>query len=272
MKIIYNMTVLMFLFIPMTLLASEIVATVNGAKITQQDVNEFVVASIPGASFDVLNKTQKKSVVNKMIARKLFLEDAKKIHIDNNPAFILALQKMKENLMLDYWMKKKVEEISISDKEAKAYYQKNKKKFYRPESVKVRHILVTTEAEAIAIINELENYKGNLKEKFIELARTKSTGPSAVHGGELDWFVREQMVPEFSKAAFLLKKGNITKQPVQTQFGYHVIYLEDKKEEAYLPFEKVKANIVKSLRLVKFKTKLDKLSKKLKKTAKIIVK
>lgn len=272
MKHIYKMIILMFSLIPMTLLASEIVATVNGSEITQQDVNEFVVASIPGASFDKLNETQKKSVVNKMIARKLFLEDAKKIHIDKNPAFIVALQKMKENLMLDYWMKKKVEEIFISDEEAKTYYQKNKKKFYRSASVKVRHILVATEAEAVTIINELENYKGNLKEKFIELARTKSTGPSAVHGGELDWFIKEQMVPEFSTAAFLLQKNTITKQPVQTQFGYHVIYLEDKKEQGYIPFENVKADIVKSLRLVQFKTKLDNLSEKLKKTAKITVK
>jgi len=272
MKRIYKLTVLMFSLIPITLLASEIVATVNGAEITQQDVNDFVVTSIPGASFDMLNQTQKKSVVNKMIARKLFLEDAKRIHIDNNPEFMVSLQKMKENLMLDYWMKQKVEEISISDKEAKAYYQKNKKKFYRPASVKVRHILVATKAEAIAIINQLENYNSNLKEEFIELARRKSTGPSAVHGGELDWFIREQMVPEFSTAAFLLQKGSITTQPVQTQFGYHVIYLEDKKEQGYIPFEKVKADIVKSLRLVQFKTKLDKLSEKLKKTAKITVK
>ncbi|MBU1668715.1 peptidylprolyl isomerase [bacterium] len=272
MKRIYKVTVLMFSLIPMTLLASEIVATVNGAEITQEDVNEFVVASIPGANFEVLNETQKKSVVNQMIERKLFLEDAKKIKIDNNPEFVIALQKLKENLMLDYWMKEKVEEIFISDEEAKAYYQENKKKFNNPASVKVRHILLATEAEAVAIINELENHKGLLKEKFIELARTKSTGPSAVNGGELDWFIHEQMVPEFSTVAFLLKKGSITKQPVQTQFGYHVIYLEDKKEQGFIPFENVKAEIVKSLRLVQFKTKLDKLSEKLKKTAKITVK
>lgn len=273
MKSIFNVIVIMFSLTTVTLWASEVVATVNGVDITQEDVNEFVVASIPGASFNVLNKTQKKAVVNQMVDRRLFLEDAQKIEIDKNPDFIIALQKLKENLMLDYWMKEKVEEIYISDEEAENYYQENKfTKFNKPASVKVRHILVSTEAEAIQIINELKQYKSGLKEKFIELARTKSTGPSAVNGGELDWFIKEQMVPEFSEAAFRLQKGTITKQPVQTQFGYHVIYLEDKKEQGFIPFNQVKAKIVKSLRLVQFKTKLDKLSKKLRKTAKITVK
>ena len=262
----------MFSIVNMSLMASEVVATVNGEEISQEDVNAFVVASIPGANFDVLNETQKKSVVNQMVERKLFLEDAKKIKIDNNPDFITALQKLKENLMLDYWMKKQVEEIVISDEEAKRYYGKNINKFNNPASVKVRHILLSTEVEAVKIITELGSSKGALKEKFIELARTKSTGPSAVNGGALDWFIKEQMVPEFSTAAFLLEKGRITMKPIKTQFGYHVIYLEDKKEKGYVSFEKVKADIVKSLRLLQFKTKLSKLSENLKKTAKITVK
>lgn len=272
MKHIFTVIILMFSLTTVTLLASEVVAVVNGAAISQEDVNEFVMASIPGASFDVLNETQKKSVVNQMVDRKLFLEDAKKIQIDKNPNFIIALQKLKENLMLDYWMKQKVEEIEISDEEAKSYYNMHIDKFNRPASVKVRHILLTTAAEAVEIITELKNTQGNLREKFIELAHTKSTGPSAVNGGELDWFIQEQMVPEFSEAAFRLEKGAITMQPIQTQFGYHVIYLEDKKEQGYIPFKMVKADIVKSLRLVQFKTKLGKLSEKLKKTAKITVK
>ena len=253
------------------LLASEVLAIVNDENITQQDVNEFVVKSIPGANYNVLSERQKKSVVNQMVERKLFLEDAKRIHIENDTNYQQELKKLQENLMLDYWMKKKVEEIYISDEASKRYYNQNIQKFVKPASVKVRHILVSTEEEAIVLIAELE-LSEHLKKRFIELAKEESTGPSAVNGGELDWFVYEQMLPEFSDAAFALKKGTMTTKAVKTQFGYHVIYLEDKKEAGFVPYESVKADIVKSLRLLKFKTKLGKLSKKLKKTAKIIVK
>jgi len=271
MKVIFTVSLMALLLNTMSLEASRVVATVNGEKITQEDVNKFVIASMPGATFSHLNELQRKSVINQMIERKLFIEKAKEVHIEKNPEFIEALRKVRENLMLDYWMKEKVEEIVISEKDAKAYYEKNLAKFKRVASVKVRHILLGTKVEAIAIIQELSKSK-ELKEKFIELAKSKSTGPSSVNGGELDWFVREQMVPEFSDAAFLLKKGEITEYPIKTQFGYHVIYLEDKKEKGTIPFEKVKKDIVKVLRVKQFKTKLKNLSKKLKKTADISVK
>jgi len=251
--------------------ASEVLAIVNDQNITQQDVNEFVVKSIPGANYNVLSERQKKSVVNQMVERKLFLEDAKRVHIENDANYQQELKKLQENLMLDYWMKKKVEEIYISDELSKKYYHDNVQKFVKPASVKVRHILLSSEEEAIVLIAELE-LSEHLKKKFIELAKEESTGPSAVNGGELDWFVYEQMLPEFSDAAFALKKGSMTKKAVKTQFGYHIIYLEDKKEAGFVPYETVKEDIVKSLRLLRFKTKLAKLSKKLKKTAKIIVK
>jgi len=271
MKVIFKVSLVALLLNTMNLTASKVVATVNGENITQKDVNAFVIASIPGATFAHLNEVQKKSVIKQMIERKLFLENAKEVHIEKNPEFIAALHKLRENLMLDYWMKEKVEEIVISEKDAKAYYKKHSSKFNRAASVKVRHILLAKRAEAVTIIRELEKSK-ELKKKFIDLAKEKSTGPSSVNGGELDWFIQEQMVPEFSAAAFLLKQGTITKEPVKTQFGYHVIYLEEKKKKGAVPFEKAKADIVKALRVEQFKSKLDKLSKKLKKTADISVK
>jgi len=265
----------LFLFLLLTLFSSanEILATVNGKSITKKDVNEFVIKSIPGATFSSLTNEQKKSVVNQMVDRKLFLEDAEKVKIEDNLEYQEALKKLQENLMLDYWMKIKVEEIEISESDAKRYYLNNIDKFSKPASVKVRHILLSTEDEAITLIAELElTEQSNLKEKFISLAHSESIGPSAINGGELDWFTYEQMVPEFSEAAFSLVIGNITKKAVKTQFGYHVIYLEDKKEDRSIPYNTVKQNIVKALRLTRFKEKLKKLSKKLKKTANIIVK
>lgn len=273
MKKIFKKFLFLFLLLTLFSSANEILATVNGKSITKKDVNEFVIKSIPGATFSSLTNEQKKSVVNQMVDRKLFLEDAEKVKIEDNLEYQEALKKLQENLMLDYWMKIKVEEIEISESDAKRYYLNNIDKFSKPASVKVRHILLSTEDEAITLIAELElTAKSNLKEKFISLAHSESIGPSAINGGELDWFTYEQMVPEFSEAAFSLVIGNITKKAVKTQFGYHVIYLEDKKEDRSIPYNTVKQNIVKALRLTRFKEKLKKLSKKLKKTANIIVK
>jgi len=271
-KKIFKLFLFFSLFTTTHLLSSsETLAIVNGQEINKKDVNEFVVKSVPGATFMTLTEEQKKSVVNQMIERKLFLEDAKNLNIENRPDYQDALRKLQENLMLDYWMKLKVEEIEVSENQAKAYYLNSSHKFLKPASVKVRHILLATEDEALKLIRELL-VSPMLREKFITLAHSKSIGPSSVNGGELDWFVYEQMVPEFSEAAFSLKVGSITKKAVQTQFGYHIIYLEDKKEEGSIPYENVREDIIKSIRMSKFKTKLDKLGKMLKKTANIIVK
>lgn len=271
MKKIFKLFLLFSLLNTIFLYAYEVLAVVNGESISKKDVNAFVVKSIPGATFNTLTEVQKKSVVNQMVDRKLFLEDAKKNQIEKNPEYQESLKKLQENLMLDYWMKLKVEEISIVEDEAKQYYLRHADKFSKPASVKVRHILLATQVEANALIAELE-LGSRLREKFIALAHSESIGPSAVNGGELDWFVYEQMVPEFSRAAFSLNVGTITTRAVKTQFGYHVIYLEDKREEGSIPYEVARAEIIKSLRLLRFKSKLEKLSKKLKKTANIIVK
>ena len=272
MKVIVKTTLLMFTLSTANLWASEIVALVNGKEISQQDVNNFVLTNMPGAHFSFLSEEEKESILEQMINRKLFAEEAKRLRIENSLEFQIALEKAKDKLLVDYWMKEKAEEIVVSEKKAKKYYEDNLDKFYRDASVKVRHILVETKLEANEIIDELLVDKKVLKETFSRLAKLKSTGPSAVNGGELDWFIQEQMVSEFSDAAFFLNVGSITKDPVHTQFGYHVIYLEDKKNKGVAPFEDIKQDIVKSLKVLEFKEELEKMSKKMRKTAKIIVK
>jgi len=269
MNVVFKIFIMIYTLTGVTLLASDqVVATVNGSNITQSELNEYVTSSISGATFSALTEEEKRAAITNMINRKLFIEDAKKIHVESNPQFILDLKKKTENLMLDYWMKEKAEEIIIDEREAKIYYRDNRVRFYQPASVKVRHILLSNEVDANYIIKKLLR-SHSLKKDFIRLAKEKSTGPSAINGGELDWFIQEQMVPEFSEVAFRLKKGRITQNAVQTQFGYHIIYLEDKREAGTVPFNMVKEVIVKELRLSKLKPKLEKLSKKLRETANI---
>jgi len=259
------------LLLTLSIWASDIVATVNGKIITRQDVDKFLVKSYPGANYSVMTPKQKQEVIDKLIDRELYLTVAKREGIDKDPQFAIELKKVKENLMLSFWMKKRFENIRISNSEIWNYYINNDKEFHHPAMASARHILVTTRDEAREIIRELEA-SPNLKERFIQLAKTRSTGPSAKNGGDLGWFPKDQMVPEFSEPTFRLRKGEITHTPVHTPFGWHVIYLTDKKPAGKVEFYKVKESIENSLKLKRFKESLQRLSRKLKKSARISVK
>ena len=173
---------------------------------------------------------------------------------------------MKKELAIQVWQKKLLGSIKISNKELKDYYNKNKDEFNEKESVHARHILVKTKAQAEKIISELKGLSGQkLKEKFIELAKKDSTGPSGPKGGDLGYFAQGQMVPAFNSRVFSMKKGTVTLTPVKTQFGYHVIYLEDKKPAMTKTFNEVKTFIEQRLKMEKFKKvfkqKMDELQK-----------
>ncbi|MCY0092458.1 peptidylprolyl isomerase [Hoeflea ulvae] len=122
----------------------------------------------------------------------------------------------------------------VTDADVKARYDKEIAATPPEEEVSARHILLKTEEEAKAVIEELDAGKD-----FAELAKEKSTGPSAPQGGELGYFTKGRMVPEFEAVAFTLKAGEYAKEPVKTQFGWHVIKLEDRRETAPPAFEAV---------------------------------
>jgi len=252
------------------LTASDILATVNGKNITKQDAETFVNASSPQMHFSQLEKEQQDMIVDRLVEKELFTELAKKEGIDKKPEFQRNIDKIKEELLVNMWMKDQMDSTVVSDSESKAFYDKNADKFKQKPSVHARHILVKDEKEAKSITDELKSLKGDkLKEKFIELAKSKSTGPSGPKGGDLGSFTKGQMVPEFSKAVWELKVGEVTTEPVKTQFGYHIIYLEDKLDEVTTAFEKVKDKIISSLKQQQFAKKIGEIVKELKSKAKI---
>ena len=254
-----------------SLVASDILATVNGKNITKQDAEAFVSATAPNAHFAQLNPAQKNMIKERLIEKVLFMELAKKEGIQNDPEFKTALEKIKDELLVNLWMKKQLENAIVSDSEAKAFYEKNKDKFIQKEKVHARHILVKDEKTAKEIIDQLKSLKGEaLKTKFIALAKAKSTGPSAPKGGDLGNFSKGQMVPEFSKAVWALNVGDVTTAPVKTQFGYHVIYLEGKSDAKPVPYDKVKDKIIVSLKQQQFATKVAAVAKELKSKATIV--
>ena len=226
-----------------SVVASDILVTVNGKNITKQDAQAFVSASAPQANFMELSPAEKKMVTDRLVEKVLFTELAAQEGIDKKPEFKRNMEKIKDELLVNMWMKAQMDNAIVSASEAKDFYEKNKDKFMEKASMHARHILVETEKGAKEIIDTLKSLQGDdLKNKFMELAKTKSTGPSGPQGGDLGTFTKGQMVPEFSKAAWDLNNGEITTTPVKTQFGYHVIYLETKTEAKPASYEKVKNN------------------------------
>jgi parvulin-like peptidyl-prolyl isomerase len=252
-------------------LASDILVTVNGKNITKQDAQTFVTSQAPQANFEALKPAEKKMIIDRLVEKELFTELAAKEGIDKKPEFKRNMDKIKDELLVNMWMKEQMDNAVVSDSEAKEFYEKNKDKFMRPATMHARHILVKTEKEAQDIIDTLKPLKGDaLKAKFIELAKAKSTGPSGPQGGDLGTFKKGQMVPAFSKAVWALHNGEITLKPVKTQFGYHVIYLETKNKGEIQPYDAVKKQIIMSLKQQQFAARIAEVAKELKSKAKIV--
>ena len=254
--------------------SAKTLVTVNGKPITQEAVDQELMQATQGRFNQVPADRQaafRQQVLQQLIGKELIYDDAKKSGITKSAEYKKEYkkleQRMKKELAIQVWQKKLLDSIKISNKELKDYYKKNIDEFREKESVHARHILVKTEAEANKIINQLKSLSGEkLKEKFIELAKKESTGPSGKNGGDLGYFSKGQMVPAFNDKVFSMKKGTITTKPVKTQFGYHVIYLEDKKPSMTRSFDEVKAFIEQRLKMEKFKEvmkkKMDELQKK----------
>jgi len=254
-----------------SVVASDILATVNGKNITKLDAQSFVSATAPQANYLQLGDAEKKMVLDRLIEKELFTELALQEGMENQPEFKRNMEKLRDELLVNMWMKAQMDNALVSDSEAKKFYEKNADKFMQEATMQARHILVETEKDAQGIIDELKPLKGEaLKTKFIELAKEKSTGPSAKDGGNLGTFTKGQMVPEFSKAVWALKEGQITTKPVKTQFGYHVIYLEKKTDATPVPYEKVKDKIIISLKQQQFTAKIKEIAKELTSKAKIV--
>jgi len=257
--------------------SANTLVTVNGVAITQNDVDTELMNATQGRFDQVPVDKQaefRRQVLEQLIAKELVFADAEKTGVLESKEFKDEFEKVKKRikkeLAIQVWQKRELDKVKVSDKELKKYYDENKEEFNEKESVRARHILVKDEAEAKKIIAELKGLSGDaLKAKFIELAKSKSTGPSGPNGGDLGFFSPGQMVPEFNDKVFSMKVGTITKEPVKTQFGYHIIYLEEKKPKATRSFTEVKSFIEQRLKMEKFKSYIQTKMSELEKSATI---
>ncbi|CAI6159900.1 MAG: Putative peptidyl-prolyl cis-trans isomerase Cbf2 [uncultured Sulfurimonas sp.] len=236
--------------------------TVNGKAITQQAVDTELMNATQGRFNQVPAEKQaefRQQVLQQLIGKELIYGDAKKTGVlktkEYKEEYKKLEERMKKELAIQVWQKKVVDDIKISETTLKDYYKKNKEEFNEKEAVHARHILVKEEADAKVIINELKPLSGQkLQAKFEELAKSRSTGPSGSKGGDLGFFAQGQMVPAFNDKVFTMNVGTITMTPVKTQFGYHIIYLEEKNNAATKSFKDVKPSIEQRLKMEKFKS------------------
>lgn len=233
--------------------ADTVIATVNGDKIMKSTLDGYMTI------LKKSGKADKQVALDDLIATEIALQQAKDSKIIERPEIKKAISDFTRNVLLKTWTKEKVDSFKIGDEDIKKAYDERVTKLASKE-FNARHILVKKEDEAKKIIKELQDGAD-----FAKLAKEKSTGPSGSNGGSLGWFKAQTMVPAFANAVKAMKKGEVSKEPVKTQFGYHIIKLEDSRDAKLPALESLKPQ----LKRVIAQQKMLAYMKELKKTADI---
>src|SRR5579871_1334880 len=215
--------------------ANPVLAKVNGAEIRQSDVT--LAEEELGPSLAQMDPaTKKENVLAFLIDMKIVAKAAEDKKIEDRPDFKARLAFSRNRLLMDNLLAAEGK-AATTDDAMKKVYQEAAKQIEGEQEVHARHILVETEDDAKTIEAELK--KGG---DFAELAKTKSKDPGGADGGDLGFFTKDQMVPEFSSVAFALEPGKIS-DPVKSQFGWHIIKVEEKRNRKAPDFEQVKPQI-----------------------------
>lgn len=213
--------------------AADPVAVVNGEPISQETYERYLKYRSQQQDGQP-GQVNREALINELINRQLLLQEAKKQNLDQNPEIAFRIKQLKADALIQALIQKQAQSNPISESELKKEYEQRVAASDAKE-YKASHILLKSEQEAKDVIKELDS--GAV---FADIAKAKSTGPTAKNGGDLGWFNANQMVPPFSQAVANMKKGTYSKTPVKTQFGWHVIKLEDERKVTPPKFEEVK--------------------------------
>lgn len=229
----------------------KVVATVNGTDITQETLNTVMgmVGGMPGAQVDP------KSILDDLIITELARQEANKAGLTERQEIKDKIKDATDRIILNTWTQEKAASFKPSEDELKKAYEERTSG--EKVEYKARHILMKTKEEAQGIIKELEN-----KVDFADLAKKSSDGPSANQGGDLGWFKASTMVKAFSEAVAKMEPGTITKEPVQTEFGWHVIKLEERRDVKPPEMEAMKPQIEREYQQQKMLAYMDELKVK----------
>jgi len=220
---------------------NKILASVNGIQISEQDL-EIAMTRFPQENQQYFRTEQgKKQLLDQMVSFELVYNYAKEANLEDSDEFKYQLELMKKDLLIQAGVKKILDTVSVNDNDVKDFYDNNREMFKTEETVSAKHILVDSEDKAKEVIEKI-----NSGTSFEDAAKEFSNCPSSEQGGNLGEFGRGRMVPEFENAAFELSVGEIS-EPVQTQFGYHIIKVENKLQADDRPYDEVKAMIAANL-------------------------
>lgn len=241
---------------------NKVLAVVNGREVTGEDYNLFINSLDPQLKAYFSQNEFNQDIVNELVYQQLLYEEAIENGVDKEEDFLKVLEKTKQSMLKTYSLGKLLSKVEVNDDEIKDFYDKNTNLFQKGESAKASHILVEDEDKANEIYEKIQN-----GEDFGKLAKEFSTCPSSQRGGDLGEFQKGQMVKEFEEAVFLNDIGTITK-PVKTQFGYHIIKVDDKSDASTFSFEESKDKIYQELKRKKeqevYNKKIDELKEKYK--------
>lgn len=221
---------------------NKVLATISDTKITEKDLNTIIMKYPEEQRAMFSSENGRKQLLEQMISFELMNKLGKEMKLNETDEYKDSLVQLEKDLLTQMTINKVLSEVTVTDEEAKKYYEENKSQFDKPETVSAKHILVDSEELCFEVKTRIEN--GELS--FEDAAKEYSTCPSNAQGGSLGVFGRGMMVPEFEDAAFKLELEKVS-DPVKTQFGYHLIKVDAKNEAKTSSFDEVKDKVVKQL-------------------------
>ena len=220
----------------------KILAKVGQKEITNLDVQGAIQGLDPFQAQQFQTEEGQKYVLDDLINQELLYMYAKDNKIDQDEEFRTEMKRVEENVLKQYVINKILTSVKLTEEEKKAFFEAQKQSFSKPETASAKHILVDSEEKAKDILGKIN--AGEVS--FEDAAKEHSTCPSKDAGGDLGTFGRGQMVPEFENAVFNMNNGEVS-GPVKTQFGYHLIKLENKNESSIPEYDEVAEEVGKAL-------------------------
>jgi peptidyl-prolyl cis-trans isomerase C len=258
---------------------TKVLKTVGKEVVTEQEFDELLNALTGQYKEFYSTEEGKKLLLDKLVEQKIFVQEAKNKKLDKTEKFKKNMKKIVENELADMFIKQEIlESVKVEEKDLKNEYETNKENYKIEEQVKASHILIiigeeSTEEKKIEAKAKAEEILKEVLEgkiSFEELAKKYSDDKgSGENGGDLGYFSKQDMVNEFADAAFAGESGKVIPALVETQYGYHIIKVSDKKTAGYKSFEEVKSEIEEFILDKKRTEKYEKMMAELKKKYKV---
>ncbi len=216
----------------------SVIARVGEKEIKLKDVKEVMSRLDPQRAALYDNEIGRKAIAEELVNMELLLLLGSELEVEKTPEFAAMMDDLRKDVIRRLAIDAVMKDVKVAPEEAAEYYEKNKDRFAVPETVRASHILVDGEEEMAKVKADL-----GAGMSFEDAAKKYSTCPSKEQGGDLGFFSKAEMVKEFAEAAFAMKVGDVTAEPVKTEYGLHLIKLTDRKEASVKPLDEVKDEI-----------------------------